>query len=260
MFCRWIAGAAFAVATLLAAPAWAGTSRPVDCELTVDGTTYIDGVCQFDADPDGSFRISGDEHFVYVNVTGKGVADASWNADPQSTHAQDPLGTLRRSGACWVGRRARVCARALSAQQTAAIMAQQPDGLMLYPESASQACIGVEGPLEEGATPVLHNCKVPADLIFVAAPDGTLSIDKHPDLCIDLEAPGMMKPAQLVLMQCGPGTNSWRWEGQGLDSGIIRSSDGLCFQIPDDPDAPFPYVIGAPSCSQASTKFFMSKD
>lgn len=83
----------------------------VDCELQVKGKTYLKGTCMYDADADGSFRLMGDKYFVYLNMLSKGIAGASWNADPKSSHAQAPLGEdFKRKGACWVGKNAKVCA------------------------------------------------------------------------------------------------------------------------------------------------------
>ncbi len=90
--------AALAVSCSLLPGAASAAQRPVACKLVVKGKTYLDGVCQFEADKDGSFRIFGKDYFAYVNVFGK-TAEASWNADPQSTHAQAPLGKLTRKGA-----------------------------------------------------------------------------------------------------------------------------------------------------------------
>lgn len=93
------AASALALAGFLSTSAL-GASRPASCTLVVKGKTYINGPCEFDADKDGSFRISAKDYFAYVNVTGK-TAEASWNADPKATHAHAPLGVLTRKGACW---------------------------------------------------------------------------------------------------------------------------------------------------------------
>lgn len=85
--------------------------REVDCLLQVNGKTYLDGTCMYDADKDGSFRLFGDKYFVYLNVFEKGVAGASWNANPKSSHAQAPLGEdFTQEGGCWVGKNAKICA------------------------------------------------------------------------------------------------------------------------------------------------------
>jgi hypothetical protein len=85
--------------------------REVDCLLQVKGKTYLKGTCMYDADKDGSFRLFGDKYFVYLNTFEDGKAGVSWNETPNSSHAQSPLGEdFKRDGACWVGKKAKVCA------------------------------------------------------------------------------------------------------------------------------------------------------
>lgn len=85
--------------------------RPVDCLLIVKGRTYLDGRCEYESDPDGSFRMFGKDYFVYLNVVEKNLGDVSWNADPKSTHAHNRIGEVRRDGACWtMNRDTRICA------------------------------------------------------------------------------------------------------------------------------------------------------
>lgn len=85
-------------------------TRPVQCLLEVKGKTYLTGSCKYDGDADGSFRLYGKQYFVYLNTFEKNKAEASWNASPQSTHAQAPLGELKREGACWVNKTTKLCA------------------------------------------------------------------------------------------------------------------------------------------------------
>lgn len=83
------------------------------CLLRVDGTTYINGPCNIDLMPDGSFSIGADGRspfFAYVTVLEPGLAQGDWNETPASTHAHSRLGELQRKGACWANRRATVCA------------------------------------------------------------------------------------------------------------------------------------------------------
>lgn len=84
--------------------------RPVDCLLKVKGKTYLDGECIYDADKDGSFRLFGNDYFVYLSTFGKNKAEASWNASPKSSHAHSPLGELKREDACWVSKTTKICA------------------------------------------------------------------------------------------------------------------------------------------------------
>jgi hypothetical protein len=75
------------------------------CELTVEGTNYIDGQCLIDSDDDGSFYVfqNADRtgYFAVVQIDGNS-AEGYWNGAPDSTHAQTPLGTLKNDGNCWV--------------------------------------------------------------------------------------------------------------------------------------------------------------
>ena len=97
---------------LLLAIAWPAMAqaRPAECLMVIEGRSYIEGRCEFDADPDGSFRLLGQRHFTYVTVTAPGVAEAAWNGREAASHAQEPLGEVRRNGACWESPRLRICA------------------------------------------------------------------------------------------------------------------------------------------------------
>ena len=249
---------AFLVGLALAcsAPSAHAESRPAECELTVRGQTYIRGVCQFSPQSGGSFEISGGDYFAYVNVTGSGVADASWNENPASTHAQVPLGTVTRSGACWVGAQVRICARALSPAAQRAAVAAQPDGYALFPDIALHSCLGVEGALEAGATIVLRNCHVPADLIFVRRADGTLGVSRRPDLCLGLEGPGMSRPPRLILQSCEADSPSWTTSATATQTAPVQSAAGMCLVIPQMAvsDARFPFRVEAQPCSSAGDR------
>lgn len=102
----------FLFASLTVASAQA---KPAKCLLLVDGKTYINGACNFDAanDGTGSFSIGTDDaankHFAYVNIW-KGQGVGYWNGSVPETHAHEDLGTLNHNGACWYNDRAIVCA------------------------------------------------------------------------------------------------------------------------------------------------------
>ncbi|HVT54799.1 MAG TPA: hypothetical protein VHD34_01945 [Xanthobacteraceae bacterium] len=106
-----VAMAVVAICALMASEA-AAAQRQAQCKFTVEGKTYLNGRCNFESDPDGSFRIWDDAHTVYVNVDGD-KAEASWNKNPKSFHADSPLGMLTRKGDCWENATAQVCARGL---------------------------------------------------------------------------------------------------------------------------------------------------
>ena len=83
------------------------------CSLMVDGRSYMSGTCSYRWLGGGGFqmskRVRGGSYFVYLNPDGHGGAEATWNGSPDGTRAHDPLGQLRRQGACWVNDHARVC-------------------------------------------------------------------------------------------------------------------------------------------------------
>ena len=86
--------------------------KPGRCLLQVDGKKYISGACRIDLQKGGSFQLydlKKHGYFAYVDVDGN-TAEGYWNEDPMATHAQSPLGTLTREGACWQNERAKVCA------------------------------------------------------------------------------------------------------------------------------------------------------
>ena len=105
-------GAAFASKPLVSKIGEPSTSKPGRCLLEVDGKKYISGSCRVDLAKGGSFQVYDLKkrgYFAYVNVSGNS-AEGYWNEDPRATHAQSPLGTLTRDGACWQNERAKVCA------------------------------------------------------------------------------------------------------------------------------------------------------
>lgn len=253
-----------AIASCFAGPVIAD-SRPADCELTVRGRTYIKGICQFAPSAGGSFRINSDNnYFAYVSVVSPGVAEASWNGSPDSTHAHASLGSLKRSGACWIGDQAKICARSLSPAAEKAALAAQPSGEALFPEIASQACLGIKGDLKPGSALVLHNCRVPTDLIFVRQQDRSLGIAKRTDLCLGVESSAASKPPQLVLQACRPESVRWTTSATSTEAAPVQSSANMCLTIPqlDDPNARFPFTVHATPCSTARDKavrFHLSK-
>src|SRR4051812_33347706 len=90
------------------------------CRLEVDGRVYISTRCNTVIYSDGSLCVGCVEgpsdpgrtkHFATVNLSpGTKSAIGSWNGRDADTHAHESLGNLRRHGACWVNRRAKICA------------------------------------------------------------------------------------------------------------------------------------------------------
>ena len=260
MLCARVAVIALAfAASCLAFSAWqtealASDERPVDCELTVSGKTYIKGVCQFRPTMGGGFQIQGGDYFADVSIVGPGVGEASWNENPLSTHAQSPLGAVERKGACWVGAKATICARDLPPERMRAIAAAQPDGFALFPElPGGSACIGVDGALAAGSSLVLRNCSLPGDRIFIRHGNGNLALAGKQDLCLAAKGSGLPK---LVIDTCRSDSATWTTRATATNTDVVRSSDGFCLVIPqiDVPDARFPFVVGAVPCAKAGDK------
>ena len=169
-----IVGAVLAAAVLgTSNSSSAAEDRPADCELTVRGKTYIKGVCQFRPTGGGGFRISGNDYFANVSITAPGVAEASWNESPQSTHAHSNLGTLNRKGACWVGANATICARELSPEKAKAVAAAPAQ-----PVAQSNAAGGASCPRGETPLPLTGLCPGAAQAAFLAKPKTPTYRDK----------------------------------------------------------------------------------
>jgi hypothetical protein len=99
---------------VIALPAMAASSD--HCLLQVEGKTYIQGRCLVNSDDDGGLSVGtdgeriGSPYFALLQINQDGTAKGFWSAVPKSTHAQTPLGTLRRSGSCWENPIAKICA------------------------------------------------------------------------------------------------------------------------------------------------------
>jgi hypothetical protein len=81
------------------------------CVLEVDGETYINGPCDFRPIGGADFQIMAGDYFAYVYPSSPPVV-GYWNGVEKGSHAHDPLGELKRKGACWVNKSAKVCAYA----------------------------------------------------------------------------------------------------------------------------------------------------
>lgn len=255
--------AGVALAAFVAAPALAA-QKPASCTLVVKGKSYIEGACQFEADPDGSFRIFGKDYFAYVNVTGK-TAEASWNGAAKASHAHEPLGALTRNGACWENATAKICARALPPAKAAAAIAAQPKGEMIYPDfpGASQSCVMARGgKWIEGAQLVLDNCPGDGSSNRFLRTKDMLAIDKADGLCAGV-ARGGPKPLA-TLQKCGGAETAWSAASKQTDSGVVRSPANECWTIPKlaDDKAKFPFEIVVAPCEpkpDRQIKFFFEK-
>ena len=98
-----------ALLAVLSTPAVAFKGK---CLLEVNNTPYVLGPCDVEINKDGPTIVTGPrgKYFAYVFPDGD-KAEASWNGLLKgATHAHSPLGTLTKSGACWINETAKICA------------------------------------------------------------------------------------------------------------------------------------------------------
>jgi hypothetical protein len=250
--------------SLIAGGACAG-QRPALCKLVVKGKTYIDGECQFSADPDGSFQIASKSYFAQVLVKGN-AAEATWNADPKSGHAEAKLGTLTYKGACWVNATTEICARALPPAGLAAALAARPKGERIWPElpGASYTCVMARNGTWADGAPLELVGMCPGDYSanrFVRA-GGELRIDRAPGLCVGVLRGS--RAATVELQKCDEAGAKWRSSATDAEPATIRSDTGECWTIPalDDKNA-MPATVEASRCDDKNAnrvKFFFDNN
>jgi hypothetical protein len=103
-------------ASLVTATATSARADEGRCLIAVKGRVFLKGRCNIEIQRGGSFTVgvsdrSRSEHFAYVALDGG--ADAAvgyWNGIEAESHAHEALGRLKRKGACWSNRHARICA------------------------------------------------------------------------------------------------------------------------------------------------------
>ncbi len=255
-----IAGAA----VLFSAPAVAA-GRSADCRLVVKGKTYIDGICRFEADRDGSFRLFTDAFFAYVTVTGA-TAQASWNADPANSHADAQLGVLTRKGACWEN----ATAQNLRPRPVPGKTGRGDRGAAPWRDDLS----GLAGRVADLRHPARRDMGGGSGARTFRAMSGVeghglpaqgraLTIDKQPGLCVGV-ARGPQRPT-VQLQKCAEAGTKWTSKASSAESAPIVSGEGDCWSIPAlaDDAAKFPVPVEAAPCRDAKAKplrFFFSAD
>ena len=108
---RYGAGLLLLAASLLPQ---AAAARQAECLMVVNGRTMIDGRCEFDSGPDGSFRLESGGFIGHVSVDRPGVGSGMWSAKPDNRSSYRETGALRRNGACWESDSATFCAWGLN--------------------------------------------------------------------------------------------------------------------------------------------------
>jgi hypothetical protein len=219
--------AAFALA--LPSPVFAA-SRPADCTLTVNGKSYIGGLCELTSDDSGSFSIYGDRYWAMVNVE-NGKGEASFNAAPYAPQAETELGKVHQVGGCWEGPKVRICALAMNQSHRDAMVATRPKGLSISPAYEGYLCVSVPGyRYEPGAVLVMDRCDQFVGLrqrVFHLS-EGKISFEGNPGLCIDARSVTGVKELKLVLDDCARVAIHWTFN---KDANEIRSNTNLCWDI-----------------------------
>ena len=93
---------------------WSAAPDPrgplAECYLEVEGSVYLDGVCEANVDADGSFQVFGKDYFAYASSLDDGKFNVSWNADPANSHAAALVGEdFTEQDGCLVGANGKVC-------------------------------------------------------------------------------------------------------------------------------------------------------
>lgn len=107
---------AVCLGVIIAAGATSGRAEEGRCLIAVRGKTYLKGLCNIEIRAGGNFTVgvgekSRSEYFAYVNPEGDpDRAQGYWNGRDAEINAGSDLGTLKRKGACWSNRHAKVCA------------------------------------------------------------------------------------------------------------------------------------------------------
>ena len=91
-------------------------AKPARCLIEVDGKAYLFGQCNLMDRYDNGLSVGmvdtgkPSPYFASVSTNDDGSGDGFWNEEPTASHAQTPLGRMKRSGGCWLNDRAKVCA------------------------------------------------------------------------------------------------------------------------------------------------------
>jgi hypothetical protein len=107
---------AFICAGVFLAMCSPGRSADGRCMIAVDDRTFLNGTCNIEVRPGGSFTVGAGEksrskYFAYVQVDhATGSGQGYWNGIEAESHAHEDLGMLKKNGACWQNARARICA------------------------------------------------------------------------------------------------------------------------------------------------------
>lgn len=89
--------------------------REIRCQIANHGTIYHNGVCYFQAEPGGSFRVvtGNAKYAAMVNVLGKDIAEGLWTEEAYASHMHGRVHSLERSKedrACWENDELSICA------------------------------------------------------------------------------------------------------------------------------------------------------
>jgi hypothetical protein len=93
-----------------------GRSADGRCLIAVDDRTFLNGTCNIEVRPGGSFTVgvgekSRSKYFAFVDVDrSTGLGHGYWNGVDGEGHAHEDLGVLNKKGACWQSARAKICA------------------------------------------------------------------------------------------------------------------------------------------------------
>ncbi len=79
------------------------------CLIVVEDQTKLSGPCKIDRYA-RQVVVGASGRITYFAIVPPGGGEAFWNEERGAGHAHTPLGEVTQSGACWLGRNARICA------------------------------------------------------------------------------------------------------------------------------------------------------
>ena len=214
-------------------PVGAAEARPADCLVVLEGRTYIDGQCDFQAENGGDFTIRQGSRTAKVTVDPGSREGRAFFEDTSPRNPQSLVWDVRRQGACWVDGSSRICAWDIGqrpqaqgggqggfAQAPQQQMPQQQGGgrgrtVSFFNQDDGGFCMVATRPQAE-ANVILGDCSSPGARFIVDAPAKRIRLASNPSLCVDGTVGG--EPTYVWVMRCQDAYDEFVVRGNRLQS------------------------------------------